>query len=110
MKKLTIATLLLSAAAWAHNGVEHLLGTVTAVTETSVTIETGKHESVTILVDKMTVVTHSDAPALLKDLKKGERVAINAKEGNVKEGQKMMAMTIKWGATAKPAADHPHQK
>ena len=82
---------------------EHLLGTVTAVTETSVTIETVKHEMVTVLVDKTTVVTHSDAPASLKDLKKGERVSINAKEG-----KKMVATTIKWGPSAKPAAEHPH--
>jgi hypothetical protein len=105
MKKISLAApVLMAGLAWAHNGVEHFLGTVTAVTEGSVTIETVKHESVTVLVDKTTVLTHSDSPATLKDLKKGERVAINAKEG-----KKMTAMTIKWGpGAAKATSEHQH--
>src|SRR5258708_3685950 len=69
-----------SAIASAHNGVEHVMGTVTAVTDTSVTVDTVKHTSVTVLLDPSTTFSNNDASASLKDLKVGQRVVINAKE------------------------------
>src|SRR5260370_28400051 len=68
-----------SAIAFAHNGVEHVMGTVTAVTDTSITVDTVKHISVTVLIDPATTFSNSDAPASRKDLKIGQRVVINAK-------------------------------
>ena len=94
-----------SATAFAHNGVEHVMGTVAAMTDTSITVETVKKEKVTVMVDPSTTFTHTDAKASLKDLKVGDRVVINAKEGTDK---KLMGVSVKWGASAsnKMPADH----
>ena len=70
-----------SAIALAHNGIEHVMGTITGVTDASITVDTTQHKSVTVMVDPSTTFSHKDAKASLKDLKPGDRVVINAKEG-----------------------------
>ncbi len=102
-----VALVMGSAIAYAHNGIEHVLGTVTAVSESSITVETVKHTSVTVIVDASTAYTHSDEKAALKDLKKGERVAINAKESTEK---KLVAVSVKWGASTTAAPAHAEHK
>jgi preprotein translocase subunit YajC len=94
-----------SAIVFAHNGIEHVMGTVTAISDTSITVETVKHTTVTVDVNTTTTYTNKDAKAFLKDLKVGERVAINAKEGKDK---KLQAVSVKWGATSdmKMSPDH----
>jgi hypothetical protein len=94
-----------SAIAFAHNGIEHVMGTVTAVTDTSITVETVKHTVVTVMVDPSTTFTNKDAKASLKSLKVGERVVINAKAGTDK---KLQAVSVKWGAASdmKMPANH----
>ena len=52
-----LALMLGTAVAYAHNGVEHVMGTVTALTDSSVTVETVKHKSVTVLIDPTTKFT-----------------------------------------------------
>ena len=101
------AFLMASTIAFAHNGIEHILGTVTAVTDNSITVETLKHASVTVLVDAKTVFTHKSDKGLLKELKAGERVAINAKENSDK---KLVALTVKWGATGAMPSSHTEHK
>src|SRR5258708_23316415 len=101
------ALMLGSAIAFAHNGIEHVMGTVTAVTDTSVTVDTTKHTSVTVLLDASTTFSNNDAPASLKDLKVGQRVVINAKENTDK---KLVGLTVKWGANATAHGDHPEHK
>ncbi|MGI8743265.1 MAG: DUF5666 domain-containing protein [Bryobacteraceae bacterium] len=102
-----VALVMGSAVAYAHNGIEHVLGTVTAVTDSSITVETVKHTSVTVIVDAATTYTHSDEKATLKDVKKGQRVAINAKESTEK---KLVAVSVKWGASATAAPAHAEHK
>jgi hypothetical protein len=94
-----------SAIAFAHNGVEHVMGTVTAVTDTSITVDTLKHTAVTVMVNASTTFNHKDSKASLKDLKVGERVVINAKQGADK---KLEGISVKWGASSntKMPADH----
>ena len=94
-----------SALAFAHNGVEHVMGTVTALTDTSITVDTTQHKSVTVMVDTATTFTNKNAKASLKDLKAGDRVSINAKEA---AGEKLQAVSVKWGASSsmKMPADH----
>lgn len=91
-----LALLIGSAAAFAHNGVEHVMGTVTAVTDSSITVETVKHTSVTVLVEPTTKFTKNDASASLKDLKVGDRLVIDAKSNGEK---KLVAVTVKLGST-----------
>ena len=94
-------------AAFAHNGIEHILGTVTALTATSLTVETIKHASVTVVLDSQTTFTYKGEKALPKDLKVGERVAVNAKEA---AGKKMLALSVKWGASGALAAAHDEHR
>jgi hypothetical protein len=99
-QSVTIAALALmlgSAVAYAHNGVEHIMGTVTALTDSSVTVETVRHTSATVLIDSTTKFSKNDAPASRKDLKVGDRVAIDAKENSDK---KLVGVTVKLGSMA----------
>lgn len=93
-----VALMLGPAMAFAHQGVEHVMGTVVAVTGTSITVDTLKHASVTVLIGPATKFTKSDAHASLKDLKVGDRVAINAKPNSDK---KLVAVTVRLGRMAK---------
>ena len=66
----------------AHNGFEHVMGTVTGVTANSVTVQTvGKEpKAVTVSTLPSTKYMKSGAAASMKDLKVGDRVMIEAKE------------------------------
>ena len=100
------ALMLGSAAAYAHNGVEHVMGTVTALTDSSITVNTTvKHTSVTVLIDSTTKFSKNAAHASLKDLKVGDRVAIDAKENSDK---KLVGVTVKLGSMAN--MDHGEHK
>jgi hypothetical protein len=96
------ATLLIgSMLVFAHAGMEHVMGTITALTDSSVLVETIQHKQVTVLLDPSTKFTHSNAQASLKDLKVGDRVVIHAKPNAEK---KLVGVTVQWGATG---AGHP---
>jgi hypothetical protein len=92
----TLALILGSAVAHAHNGVEHIMGSVTALTDSSITVDTVKHTAVTVLVDPETKFMKNSAPVSPKNLKVGDRVAIDAKENSDK---KLVGVTVKLGAT-----------
>jgi len=97
MKKFAIAsaiTVVLVINAFAHGNMEHILGTVTAVSEHSVTVKTTAGVSKTVEVAAGTKVMKSDAAGTLKDVHVGDRVAIHA--GN--HDGKLQAEEIKIGA------------
>lgn len=97
---LSVTALLLgSINLFAHGGMEHVMGTIAAVTENSVTVETVKHTKVTILIDPATKFTNSNAQASFKDLKVGDRVVVHAKENADK---KLVGVEVKWGAGSMP--------
>jgi len=102
-----VALLAGSTSAFAHNGVEHVMGTITAVTDASVTVETPKHTSVIVLFDPSTTFTNNDAQASRKDLKVGNRVVVNAKEN---ANKKLVAVSVKIGAKATASDDHSAHK
>jgi type 1 fimbria pilin len=89
------ALLLGSLSTFAHNGMVHVMGTVAAMTENSITVETVKHTKVTILIEPATKFNNSNAQASFKDLTVGERVVIHAKENAEK---KLVGAEVKWGA------------
>lgn len=97
------ALLTLAAAAWAHNGIEHVMGTLSAKDARSVTVETVKHTKVTVLLDPSTTFTWNDKSASLNDLKLGERVVVNAKEG---AAEQLHAVSVRWGPKSTSANDH----
>ena len=100
-----LALILGSAVAYAHNGFEHVMGTVAAITDSSITVETVKHTSVTVVIDPATKFVKNDAPVLRKELKVGDRVVIDAKETNDK---KLLGVIVKLGSIA--SADHGDHK
>jgi hypothetical protein len=96
---LAVLTLALGPIAFGHNGVEHVMGTVTAISASSITVETAQHTTATVILATSTKFTNKGAAAALKDLKIGERVVIDAKPDAAK---KLVGVTVRWGAA-------PHQ-
>ena len=96
MKKV-LATLLtvvlMVSSAYAHNGMEHVMGTVASITDNSITVTTtdGKSQTVTTTAD--TKYTKMDAAIALKDIKVGDHVVIHASKKN----DKLIAATVQVG-------------
>jgi putative ribosome biogenesis GTPase RsgA len=85
---------LMAAAALAHGGEEHVLGTVTKVAQDSITVKTAK-SVVTVAVVPATTFTKGKLAAKITDLNVGDRVVIHAKEST--EG-KLVADTVQLAA------------
>ena len=99
---IAMAALTLGAAmAFAHDGVEHVMGTVKTLSATSITVETVKHKMAVIALDPATTFTNKGAKASMKDLKEGTRVAVDTKDD---ASDKPHALAVKWGATSSPTA------
>ncbi len=102
MKRLLIAlavAVLISAIAYAHNGMEHVMGTVTAVTSTSIEVNTTAGKSQTVALAATTKYSRRDQTITLKDIKVGDHVVIHA----TRKGSTLTAATVEVGASsAKP--------
>ncbi|MEO5936862.1 MAG: DUF5666 domain-containing protein [Terriglobales bacterium] len=95
---LTITFFIVSA--FAHDGAHGMKGTVTAISDTTITIETIVKKIETIHFDAKTSFSKSGSAAAAKDLKIGDRVVIEAHD---MEG-KMHAVRVRFGKTAKKAS------
>jgi hypothetical protein len=90
------------AAALAHGGEEHVIGTVSKVTPDSITVKTTANKMVTVGVVAATTFTMGKMAMKLDGLKVGDRVVIHAKEP--KEGT-LVADTVEFSSPkAAPAA------
>jgi Domain of unknown function (DUF5666) len=106
MKKLSLVsiyTLLLGAMlvntlAFAHGGMDHVLGTVTAVTDHSVSVKTRDGAIQTVEFDGETKFVKGDAAATIKDVQVGSRVVIHAHKNN----DTLHAAEVKIGTDAAP--------
>ena len=85
----------------AHNGVEHVMGTVTKVSAETVTVATTEKKIVEVGLNSKTKYTRNEKPAAASDVKVGDRVMINAKDVN----KKLVADSVKLGVTTSKA-DH----
>jgi hypothetical protein len=83
----------LSVMAVAHGNEKHVMGTVTSISESSVTVETTAKKSVTVEVTDKTKFEKSTAAATMKDLKVGDRVVIHADVA----GDKLIANEVQFG-------------
>lgn len=102
MKRLLAVLLtvgLISTAAVAHNGMEHVMGTVASVSDTSITVTATDGKSQTVAVTANTKYAKGSTTIILKDIKVGDHVVIHATEKN----EKLTAATVKVG-TVKMAA------
>ncbi|HVS88317.1 MAG TPA: DUF5666 domain-containing protein [Candidatus Acidoferrum sp.] len=95
---LLVAMVVLAAgAAFAHGKEQHVLGTVTAMTNNSITVQTKAKDPVTVYIMPNTKYEKSGAASALKGLKVGDRVVIHAE----KMGGKLMANEVYFGVVAK---------
>jgi len=62
----------------AHGGMIHVMGTVTALTDTSITVETTDKKTVQVALTDATTFQKGSKPSARKDLKIGDRVVIHA--------------------------------
>jgi ribosomal protein S1 len=95
-RTVAVVTLLfaLSVMALAHGKEKHVMGTVTSISDSSVTVETKAKKSVTVNLSDKTKFEKSGAAATLKDLKVGDKVVIHT---DVSAG-KLVANEIHFGA------------
>ena len=91
-------------AAFAHNGIEHVLGTVRTVSANSITVETVRHTVTMIALDPATTYTNKGVKSALKDLKVADRVAIDTRDD---AADKPHAISVKWGTAKTPAPKAP---
>jgi len=91
----------LAVAVFAHGNLEHILGTVVAVTDHTVSVKTADGSVKIVAFDSETQFLKGVSPAAAKDLAVGIRVVIHAH----KNGEKFHAAEIKMAAAA--AGQHP---
>jgi uncharacterized protein DUF5666 len=98
----TICVALIAQAAIAHGGLEHVMGTVVSISDTSITVKTTAGKSVDVALDAKTTFAKNDQAVKLDGIKVGDRVVIHAE----KSGTKLIAHTVEVGSAsaAKPAA------
>jgi hypothetical protein len=100
-RKLSIATskvvliAAITAALMAHNGFEHIMGTVSKVSADVLTVKTAKGD-VNVTLNQQTKLTRNNRPAQRDDLKPGTRVVVE-----VPEGKDKVAQSVKIGAATK---------
>jgi hypothetical protein len=78
----------------AHGAEQHVMGTVIAITDDSITVQTKAKDPVTVYTMPDTKYEKSGAAASMKDLKVGDRVVIHA----AKMHDKLMATKVRFGA------------
>jgi ribosomal protein S1 len=102
--------LTLSAIAFAHGDEKHVMGTVTSISDNSITVETKLKKAVTVTVSATTKFQKSGSPATLKDLKVGDKVVIHATGPE----EKLVAAEVRFGTMTKDnmsemkGMDHNH--
>lgn len=94
-----LAFVVLATVAFAHGTDKHVLGTVTKITDTEVTVETQTKEVQVVKITSDTAFVKSGASATLKDLKVGDRVVIHAKP----TGSDLIAHEVRFGKPPSPS-------
>ena len=90
---------LLPATVTAHGGEEHVVGTVTKVSDTSVTVKTTAGKIVEVGFDAKTTYARAKTPIQKSDVKVGDRIVIHAVEVN----EKLIAHTVELGGATTTA-------
>ena len=79
--------------ALAHGGLEHVMGIVQKISQTSVTVSTTDGKSREVMLDPKTTYAKSGHAVQESDIKVGDRVVIHA----AKDGEKLVARTVEAG-------------
>lgn len=96
---LALAALSAAFTARAHGNEKHVIGTVTAITDTQITVQTQDNQSQVVKLAPDTTFNKSGAPSTLKELKVGDRVVIHAKP----VGNDLIAHEVRFGKASTPA-------
>lgn len=98
-------TLIGGVAAYAHGGHDHIRGTVAQINGQSIVVQTTAKATKTVTIVADTKFEKGGKPAILSDLKVGDRVVIDVPEG------KLTAEEVQIGAAAaaKTAAVEEHE-
>ncbi len=98
LTELLICTLLLGTLTFAHGGMEHVMGTVTAITDHSLSVKARDGATKTVEFDSETKFVKGDAAATVKDVQIGSRVVIHAHNHD----SSLHAAEVKIGTDAAP--------
>ena len=90
---LIASILLVASAAFAHGNEQHVMGTVSKVTNSTITITTTDGKSVDVALTPQTKFTKDGKTITTKGIKEGDRVVIHAK----KNGEKLEAASVRIG-------------
>ena len=89
---------------------KHVMGTVTNISDNSITVETTSHKTVTVTLIAATKFQKSGSSAALKDLNVGDKVVIHATGSE----DKLVAAEVRFGTMSKgnmsgmKGMDHNH--
>ena len=121
MKRLFLTILalgLFGTAAYAHNGMIHVMGTVTSITDTSISVKGTDGKVQTVAFAATTKFLRGETAIGAKDIKVGDHAVVHA----TKKGEQLVAHEVKLGAMKMtgmsgdmngmkmdhPAATNPH--
>ena len=79
--------------ALAHNGMQHVLGTVTAITQTNITVKTTDGKTQMVVLTSDTKYVKGMEKVTFRDIKVGDHVVIHA----IKKSDQLMAYEVKVG-------------
>jgi hypothetical protein len=94
---------LVASSVFAHGDEQHVIGTVTKVSQSSVTVQTPTNASVEVMITSDTKFTKGSASGTLTDLQVGDRVVIHAM---TMKGGMLMAHTVQIGVAKTPPKSH----
>jgi hypothetical protein len=99
-----VSLVLLTTIAIAHGGEEHVVGTVTKVSDMAVTVKTTAGKTVEVGFDSKTTYQRAKQPIQKSDIKVGDRIVIHATVVN----EKLVGHTVEIGTApqTKQAAKH----
>ncbi len=100
---LALTLALMSSFAYAHGGMEHVMGTVAGINATSITVTTTDGKSQTVLLTADTTYARNNTAITLGDIKVGDAVVIHATRKN----NALTAATVKIGASRGQTAQPP---
>lgn len=99
---------LLAAAAFAHGEMQHVMGTVTKISNDSITVKTKTEAAVTITMTADTKFMKGDSAVKITDLKVGDKVVIEAKKDD-KDATRLVAHMVKIGQMSRMAHHEQHE-
>jgi len=88
--------------AFAHGGLEHVVGVVASVSPVSITVKTTAGKTVEVLLDAKTTFSKAAKPIAKETIQPGDRVVIHA----AASGGKLTAHTVEVGVAVPKSAPH----